>query len=157
MKVSDYVFDIDSKDIKKAEVEYEFIKLTSVSFKDGIKYLPAISIDLSGIDSNNSEIWFYFELDMNLEQLNTYADTPTNITEYLSDCEVFIQKPNMDHSRKLDLYFPTNTIKDIYHNLTSIWVVKKDINIFIFKVRVPRDSLFTFFEVNFNNEKGEKI
>lgn len=159
LQVSDYVFEIDGKDITKAEVEYEFIKLTSVSFKDGKKdateYLSVISIDISGVDSNNSEAWFCFELDMSLEQLNTYTDRPTDITEYLSDCEAFIQKPNMDHSRELDFYFPTNTIEDIYHNLTSIWVVKKDVNIFIFKVCVPSDGVFAFFKVNFNNEKGE--
>lgn len=92
---------------------------------------------------------------MSLEQLNSYSNIPTDITKYLSDCEAFIKKPEMNHSRELDLYFPKNTINDIYHNLTSIWIVKKDVNIFIFKVCVPSDNLFAFFEVNFNNEKGE--
>jgi len=147
LKVTDYVFEIDGKDISKAEVEYDFIKLTSVSYKNGkkdkVEYLPAISIEVSGIDSNN------------LVQLNSYSNVPTDITKFLSDCEAFIKKPDMNHSRELDLYFPTNTVTDIYHNLTSIWVVKKDVNIFIFKVCIPTDNLFAYFEVNFNDEKGE--
>lgn len=157
--MSDYLFEIDGKDILKAAVKYEFIKLSVVSFKDGekdnTKYLPAISIEISGVDSNNNEAWVCFQLEMSLEQLYSYSNIPTDITKYLSDCEAFIKKPEMNHSRELDLYFPKNTINDIYHNLTSIWIVKKDVNIFIFKVCVPSDNLFAFFEVNFNNEKGE--
>lgn len=144
LKVSDYVFEIDGKDITKVEVEYEFLK-----------NLPAISIDIKGVDNNNNEAWFCFELGMDLKQLNNYIDKPVEITEFVSDCEAFIKKPNMDHSRELDFYFPTNTVEDIYHNLTSIWVVKKETNIFIFKVCVPSDGLFAFFEVDFNNEKGK--
>lgn len=159
LKVTDYIFEIDGKEISKVEVEYNFINLTSTSFKDGkkdkIKFIPAISIDISGIDNNNNEAWFCFELDMSLEQLNKYTNQPTDITQYVADCEAFIKKPYMDHSRELDLYFPTNTLEDIYHDLTSVWVVKKDTNIFIFKVCVPSDNVFTFFEVNFNDEKGE--
>ena len=144
LKVSDYVFEIDGKDITKAEVEYEFLK-----------NLPAIFIDIKGVDNNNNEAWFCFELEMDLKQLNNYNDKPVEITEFVSDCEAFIKKPNMDHSRELVFYFPTNTVEDIYHNLTSIWVVKKETNIFIFKVCVPSDNLFAFFEVDFNNEKGK--
>ena len=129
--------------------------MKSTSKKDKVEYLPAISIEVSGIDSNNNDTWFCFELEMNLVQLNSYSNVPTDITKFLSDCEAFIKKPDMNHSRELDLYFPTNTVTDIYHNLTSIWVVKKDVNIFIFKVCIPTDNLFAYFEVNFNDEKGE--
>lgn len=156
LNVSNYVFEIDGKDIIKAEVEYELSKFTTIFYKDGkrdrVEYFTAISIEVTGIDDNNNEAWFCFELDMSLEQLNTYPEKPVNITEFVSSSEAFIKKPNMESSRELDFYFPKNTIEDIYHNLTSIWVVKKDINTFMFKVCVPSDYLFAFFEVNFNNE-----
>ncbi len=51
---------------------------------------------------------------MSLEQLNKYTNNPTDITQYAADYEAFIKKPYMNHSRKLDFYFPTNTFKDIY-------------------------------------------
>lgn len=155
LNVCDYVFEIDNNDIMNVEVEYKFFDLTSVSFKDGKKdkteYLPAILFDISGVDKDNNEAWFSFELDMSLEHLNTYSENPVDITRYLSYAEAFVKKPLMDHSIPLSFYLPTNTTKDIYHNLTSLWVVKKDVNIFIFKLCVPDENLFAFFEVNFNN------
>ncbi len=94
LKISDYVLEIDGKDITKATIEYEFIKITSVSFLDGkkdeVKYNPAISIEIRGIDNNNNEAWFCFELDMSLEQLNKYTNKPVNITEFVSKSEAFI-------------------------------------------------------------------
>lgn len=94
--------------------------------KNEVNSIPALSLDLRGFDKDNNKTWFSVELLMGLEELNKYPEKPVNITEYLSDCEAFIKKPNMDHARELDLWYATNDIEDMYHNLTSIWVFKKE-------------------------------
>ena len=39
----------------------------------------------------------------------------------------------------------------MFHQLTSLYVFKLDNNKFLFKLTVPSDNIFTYFEINFKN------
>lgn len=154
LKVSEYVFEIDNKDIVGSEVKYEIANLESCALKNGKwekgQNYPVINIELSGKDSDGRDAWICFEVNMDLEKLNKYTQEPTNIIEYISDCEAFIKRPTKEYSQELDLYFPTNSIDDMHRNLSSIWISKQSKNVFMFKVCVPSDKLFAYFVVDFN-------
>lgn len=153
LKVSDYVFEMNNKDIENVYVTYSFGTLTSWSFKEGkidkTKYLPVINFELSGVDSENREAWISFELRMDLNMLNECSETPTDISKFTSTSEAYIKRPVEDKADILDFWFPQNKFEDIFHNLSSAYVSKVKENVFIFKLSIPNE-VFTYFKVDFN-------
>ena len=148
----DYVFEIDGKDIKDARVIYNYGSLERTEFEYGKKgkvtYSPTISLEIFGVDDDDRDASLSFELNIDLETLNSFNNGIEDITKYMLETEAFIKKPG-DKTIFLDFYLPTNKKDDMFRKLTSLYVLKLDNNKFLFKFTVPSDNVFTYFEVNF--------
>ena len=148
----DYIFEIDGKDIKDARVIYNYGSLERTEFEYGKKtkvtYSPTINLEILGIDDNFNEAYLCFELNLDLETLNSFNNGIEDITKYMLETEAFIKRPG-DKTIFLDFYLPTNKNDDMFHKLTSLYVLKLDNNKFLFKLTVPSKNVFTYFEVNF--------
>ena len=153
LKVNEYVLEIDNKDIYDVNATYKIDKVESITYKDGKRYEeklePVLVIELNGKDKEGNESWISFDLKVDIDYLNTLSKEPTNITHLLLGSESFIKKPNDELSGFLDFVIPTNTIEDIYKNLTSLWISKINTNEFIIKLCVPNE-VFAYFKVDFN-------
>ena len=149
----DYVFEIDGEDVKDAKVTYYYDNMESVEFVDGKRgkefLSPLICLEISGINNNNKKAFLSFMLKLDLETLNSFNNGIEDITKYMLETEAFIKKPNEDKSGFLDFYLPTNKKDDMFHKLTSLYVLKQGNNRFLFKLTVPSENVFTYFEVNF--------
>lgn len=154
LNVSEYVFEIDGKDIINCNLEYSLTETIKTYYKDKSEeeiYNPIINISLEGVDYKaNNESWISFELNIGLKELNKYTSIPTNIISKLSKGESFIKRPNQETSEELYFYIPTQTQEDMYNNLSSIWVSKLDKNIFLFKICIPSEQVFAYFRIDFN-------
>ena len=148
----DYVFEIDGKDIKDARVIYNYGSLERTEFEYGKKgkvtYSPTISLEIFGVDDDDRDVSLSFELNIDLETLNSFNNGIEDITKYMLETEAFIKRPG-DKTIFLDFYLPTNKKDDMFRKLTSLYVLKLDNNKFLFKFTVPSDNVFTYFEVNF--------
>lgn len=157
LNVSDYAFELDGRNIIKCFLKYSVNEHENIiRYVDGSeenRYEPVISIEVNGIDLNSEkEAWFYFELNMGLNELNNYSENPVNIIDKVSKSESFIKRPTCENSTFLDFEFPTDTIDDMYLNLSSLWVSKVDKFKFLFKVCVPSEGLFSYFEIDFDEK-----
>lgn len=157
LNVSDYAFELDGRNIIKCYLTYSVDEYeNTIHYVDGHEekeYNSVITFEINGIDLNTEkEAWFSFELNVGLDELNRYSDKPINIIDKIYDGESFIKRPTGENSTFLDFEFPTDTINDIYLNLSSVWVSKLGENKFIFKVCVPSEALFSYFEVDFNEK-----
>lgn len=153
LRVSDYVFEIDGKDIYNCVVKYSITENMMVHYNDGSLeevYKPVINLEIQGNDLNKNEAWICFELNLGLKELNKYSSIPTNIIDKVSKSESFIKRPNEENSTFLDFEIPMNKVDDMYKNISSVWVSKLDENIFIFKVCIPSERMFSYFIVDFN-------
>ena len=148
----DYIFEIDGKDIKDARVIYNYGSLERAEFEYGKKgkvtYSPTISLQIFGVDDDDRDVSLSFELNIDLETLNSFNNGIEDITKYMLETEAFIKRPG-DKTIFLDFYLPTNKKDDMFRKLTSLYVLKLDNNKFLFKFTVPSDNVFTYFEVNF--------
>ena len=108
-----------------------------------------LCLEISGVDDNNKDAFVSFMLKLDLETLNNFNNKIEDITKYMLETEAFIKKPNEDKSDFLDFYLPTNKNDDMFNKLTSLYVLKLDNNKFLFKLTVPSENVFTYFEVNF--------
>ena len=154
LNFSDYVFEIDGKDIKDAKITYYYDSIESVEFIDGKRGKefsnPLISLEISGVDDNNKDAFISFMLKLDLETLNNFDKNKIeDITKYLLESEAFVKRPNEDKSGFLNCYLPTNKHTDMFHPLMSLYVLKLDDDKFLFKLTVPSENIFTYFEVNF--------
>ena len=152
LKVDEYVFEMDGKDIFGVELKYSFDFIESTIYKDGKKVdaiqEPAITIELCGKDKDNNEAWIYFDLKTDVKYLNTLSNLPSDISFLLHGSESFIKRPLEKVSGFLDFELPKNTEEDIYKNLSSLWISKISDNEFIMKLCVPNE-LFTYFKIVF--------
>lgn len=148
----DYVFEIDGKDIKDARVIYNYGSLERTEFEYGKKgkvtYSPTISLEIFGVDDDDRDASLSFELNIDLETLNSFNNGIEDITKYMLETEAFIKRPG-DKTIFLDFYLPTNKKDDMFRKLTSLYVLKLDNNKFLFKFTVPSDNVFAYFELNF--------
>lgn len=153
IKVQDYTFEIENKNITKVNVTYEFGKTEIISYENGkrkdISYADEIAITLSGVDNDDNEAWISFLIKSNLEELNKYTDIPKDISKIIHTSEAFVKSPKEKTPTFLNFNFATNTLEDIYENLSYVWISKLEENIFVFKVCVPND-IFASFKVDFN-------
>ena len=106
-----------------------------------------ISLEIFGVDDDR-DASLSFELNIDLETLNSFNNGIEDITKYMLETEAFIKKPG-DKTIFLDFYLLTNKKDDMFRKLTSLYVLKLDNNKFLFKFTVPSDNVFAYFEVNF--------
>lgn len=151
----DYVFEIDGKDIKDAKLTYYYDSIDTVEFVNGKRgkefSSPLLCLEISGVDDDNKDTFLRFMLKLDLETLNNFNDGIEDITKYMIETEAFIKRPNEDREGFLELYLPTNKNNDMFHKLTSLYVLKLDKDKFLFKLTVPSENVFTYFEGNFKN------
>ena len=152
----DYIFEIDGKDISDAKITYYYDSIENVEFIDGKREKefssPLIYLEISGVDDNNKTAFLSFMLKLDLEILNNFDKNKIeDITIYILESESFVKRPNEDKSRFLDYYLPTNKHSDMFHQLTSLYVLKLDDDKFLFKLTIPNENIFTYFEVNFKH------
>jgi len=155
LKVNEYVLEIDNKDIYDINVTYKTDEIESIIYKDGKRFEeksePVLVIELNGKDKDDNEAWISFDLKVDINYLNTLPKEPTDITNLLVGSESFIKKPNNELPGFLDFNIPTNTLDDIYKNLSSLWISKINTNEFLMKLCVPNE-VFTYFKIIFDNE-----
>lgn len=154
LKFSDYIFELDGKDIIDAKIIYYYDNIESVEFIDGKKgeeySIPVISLEISGVDDNSNHVFLSFMLKLGLKTLNSFKKNKIeDITKYLLESEMIAKRSNEDESGFLECYLPTNSQSDMFHQLTSLYVLKLDDNKFLFKLTIPNENIFTYFEVNF--------
>ena len=155
LNFSEYVFQIDGKDIYDVILKYSIIENVSVYYSDKHVediYKPVINFEIYGVDNNANEAFISFELNIGLTELNKHSNTPTNIINKVSKSEAFIKRPNEINSTFLDFEFPNDTIDDIYKNISSVWISKLDNNKFILKICIPSENVFSYFVVDFNKK-----
>lgn len=156
LRVDEYVFEINGKDIYNANLIYSIYNNESIIFEDGKKKKvimePALNIEINGKDKDGNKAWISFEIKVDIAYLNTLSEIPTNITHLLHDSESFVKKPNEQLSEFLYFELPKNNADDIYKNLSSLWVSKIENNVFVFKLSVPNE-LFTYFKLIIKKEE----
>lgn len=154
LKVDEYVFEIEGKDIYDTYITYSIGNYESTVYKDEKKYdniiRSTLSIELNGKDKNGNEAWIYFDLDFDLDYFNSLSKIPTDISYLLFNSESFIKMPDEDKSMVLDFDLPCNREDDIYKKFSSLWISKIDDNEFIMKLVVP-DLVFTYFKIDFKD------
>lgn len=152
LRVDEYVLEIDKKDIFNVEVIYQINNNEVTVYENGKKkeekIKPIIDITLKGQDYNNNEAWISFELDTDINYLNTLKDNPTDITNLLLETENFIKKPEDEFPGLLEFNLPKNNNDDMYKKITTLWITKIKDNEFMIKLTVP-DELFTYFKIIF--------
>ena len=153
LKISDYVFEMDGKDIGNAQITYYYDCMESIKLNNGKEvkkeYIPLISLEIAGI-YNNKKASLNFMLQLDLEMLNKFSPNKIeDITKYLLDGEAFIKRPDADNNKFLNMYLPTNQIEDMFHQITRLYVSKLADNKFILKLAIPTEKTFTYFKVNF--------
>lgn len=150
LKVSEYVFEIDGKDIYDTDIIYRLDNYESSTFKDGkkveITMEKIINIELTGKDRDGKEAWISFYMKYNIDYLNSLSKIPIDISNLLMRSESFIKKPNEEESDILYFELPKNNEDDIYKCFTSLWISKLKKNEFIIKLIVPNE-LFTYFKL----------
>ena len=152
LKVDEYVFEIEGKDIYNTYIIYSVGNYESMIFKNGKKVdtiiKSALSIELNGKDKFDRDAWISFDLDFDIDYFNSLSKIPTDISYLLINSESFIKMPDEDKSMFLDFDLPNNREDDIYKKFSSLWISKIDDNEFIMKLFVP-DLVFTYFKIDF--------
>ena len=157
LKVSEYAFEIDGRNIINCNLIYSVNEYDKVIRYTGgnedISKESIISFEISGSDLNTLDnAWFSFELKIGLDELKNFSEIPVNIIDKVYDGECFIKRPNSDNSTFLNFEYPKGTLEDMYLNISSLWVSKLDDNKFIFKVCVPSEGLFCYFPICFDEK-----
>lgn len=145
--------EVNNEDITKLKLEYEFGNYTTIYYKDGKKskeeVKPCITFELRGKNKNQEDVWFEFEVRLGLDDLNKFKQKPIDISKSIT-----FDGPSLQIGEEPYIFsnfrHNENNINDMYHILSSAYVFKKEKNIFIFKLFIPDDNLFTYFEVDFN-------
>ena len=152
LKVDEYVFEIEGKDIYNTYLTYSVGKYESMIYKDGKKVDTTVKnglcIELNGNDRNGFEAWISFDLKFDIDYFNSLSRVPTDISYLLVGSESFIKKPDEERVGFLDFDLPKNDEYDIYKNFSSLWISKIGDNEFIMKLFVP-DLVFTYFSIDF--------
>lgn len=102
LKVDEYVFEIEGKDIYNTYIIYSVGNYESMIFKNGKKVdtiiKSALSIELNGKDKFGNEARVYFDLDFDIDYFNSLSRIPTDISYLLINSESFIKIPDEDKS-----------------------------------------------------------
>ncbi len=159
LHVYNSAFEINNEDITKLNLSYEFGNFFVVHYKDGKKdreeVKPCITFEITGKTKDNKDVWFEFELQLGLDELNKYSKKPVDVSKF-----IFFDGPALQIGDEPHLFFDfryaKNDINDMYRKLAEAKVFKKEKNIFIIKLFMPEDNLFIHFEVDFNEKDGSK-
>lgn len=148
LKVYDYVFTYQNKDLNHAKLEYYFDSVMHVEYIDGKRngetYKNLIDFSISAEDEFFNTFTFCFALEIELEQLKSLPmNTPININEYILPGEVSFYNPYKEKWYPFHLYLE----EDGYHEITNFFVTKIEENKFVFKVQASEIGVFFWFHV----------
>ncbi len=153
LHVYNSALEINNEDITDLNLSYEFGNFFTVHYKDGKRdkeeINPCITFELTGKTKDKREAWLEFEVHLGLDDLNKLQKKPIDISKYIFFDGPALQVGDEPHIF-LDIRHPENNINDMYRELSEAKVYKKKKNVFIFKLYIPEDKLFTYFEVDFN-------
>ncbi len=151
LKVQDYVFEIDGKDIYDVELNYKLSDLEIGYYEKGKRYIkiePLIEIELNGLNKEKKEASISFCVKTNLEYLNSLENNKIiDITSKLWETEAFVKKPDENITGFINFQFPENNENDMYRKLSTFNVYKYKENSFLFKLST--DDVFTYFKIDF--------
>ena len=152
LKFPNYIFEIDDKDISDVYVEYTLYDLEKTRWENGKKQepdiTPQICIDVTGT-YNEKEVYFGLELRKGLDYLNKLKiDEVTEISDIVDDGETFMIDLE-GNNRSVFMNFPTYTKADMYKEITNFYVLKIKKNHFLFKIQIPTERIFAYFEIEF--------
>ncbi len=140
--IDEYVFSYRKEDLKNAILEYDFDKITLVSYKDGVKFedhKPLINFNIMA-NSSNKKYSFSFSLFGDLVTLNKFSNV-IKINDYIVPGEVFFIDDGI--CKILD-----DELKDnIYKYTPTFFVEKINDNKFVFKIQY--DDIFIWFLSDF--------
>ena len=73
LKISDYILEIDGKDIINVEATYSISSRDVMYFKDGkkdrVEEVPELEIELYGTDNEGNDAWISFMIDTDVNYL----------------------------------------------------------------------------------------
>ena len=152
LKFPNYIFEINDIDIADVYVEYTYFDYEVTRWKNGKKQppevTPEISIDVSG-SYEDKNVSFGIELKKDLKYLNSLKENKMiEISDIIDRGETFINDLE-GASRFLYINFPTNTEEDMYKEISHFYLLKKADNHFLFKIEIPTERLFAYFEIKF--------
>jgi len=148
--VFDYDLEIDNINILNTTLTYYYQSYTEIKHKDGIKISEAenkiITFELSGKTQDGRDASVIFNVDANFDELNKYESNKIiDISDKFYETKSFIYHPG---EKAECLYFnaATNTEEDMKHELSYLYLYKKDEYDFTFKLVIPNE-VFTFFNI----------
>ncbi len=150
-----------SKDLDATEyilrITNREIMETNLSFIESIENnnIPIITIELNGKDYEEYDAGISFDLYLSTEDLIDYSTEPTNISNKLIDGHFYIMRPSDDDYNEYKVSIPTNTVDDMKKDLTNLYVAKVDNETYLFKLSIPEEGIFTYFEVNIKEMETE--
>lgn len=130
-------FLIKERNLRKATLEYQYSQ----------KKIPFFYFCLEAKDELGKNFAFEYELNMGMKELYALPLKPNNINSYVSIGETFFYNPYLDRICMLDFSLEDN----MYHDVPSYWVMKLESDCFIFKVSIPEEQIFIWFQVDFHN------
>ena len=149
--VTECSFLINNIDILHTTVLYDYFTYTSFNYKNNKKEKiknTLLEFQLEGEDINERHGAITFQIKMLPKDLK---ELPFNeiidITDYLSDMEPYYYTPEKDYYNPMYFKYPNNDEDDMFNRFTSLYVYRKDVNKFIFKLDNSRDNIFAAFVV----------
>lgn len=153
LKVMDYIFCYQGKDLTNAFVEYEFGFSEVTEFKDGKKSktykIPYIDCEISATDGTE-EFSISFMLRMGLEDLLNLPEEIINVNDKVIEGEMFFFDP-YDKSKK-SRWLDPHLKPTMYHPLAEFCTQKVKENKIQLKVSLPEDDIFLLFALELNTK-----
>lgn len=154
LKVTDYIFTYQNKDLKDAYLEYYFDSVMNVTYQDGKRvgetYSPLINFELSGTDDLFNVISFSFMVHFREEELKKLTDKPTKINKNIIESETYLTTSYEESNGPLDIYLN----ESMYHDTANFFVAKLEDKKYVFKGSVPSESIFFWFTIDFHEHEG---
>lgn len=149
LKVTDYIFTYQNKDLKDAYLEYYFDQIKNVTYQDGKRveetFSPLICFELSGTDDLFNTISFSFMVHYNKEDLEKLNENPTKINKNIIESEVVLNTSYEKASGPLDIYLN----ESMYQDTANFFAAKLGDKKFIIKGSIPSESIFFWFIIDF--------
>lgn len=149
LKYEEYVFNYKRQDLTNASVSYWLNEMRTSECKNDTKTVintAPIGFSITAEDDEHREYEFIFILNMTLDELNKLPKRPTNITENIVEGEEFFDNPYESGVGFYDI-----NLDSIYRYIPTFWVLKEEINKFIFKAQY--EDLHIWFKVDLSSLK----
>ncbi len=149
LKVTDYVFTYQNKDLTNAYLEYSFDQVKNVTYLDGKfaeeTFSPLICFELNGVDELFNTITFSFMVHYDEESINKLNENPTKINHHIIDSEMYLSTSYEKTNGPLTV----DLEESMYHDTANFFVAKIKDKKYIFKGSIPSETIFFWFQIDF--------